>query len=75
AARTDDDLFFGKALLHVQSPGQVGLDSNSPCYSKPGGRRSLGMEGKGMMSVMVSPSRPPGVQARGRINSRFRFSI
>ncbi|WP_256969371.1 transposase, partial [Pseudomonas aeruginosa] len=34
-----DDLFFGKALLHVQSPGQVGLDSNSPCYSKPGGRR------------------------------------
>ncbi|WP_256969378.1 transposase, partial [Pseudomonas aeruginosa] len=36
-----DDLFFGKALLHVQSPGQVGLDSNSPCYSKPGGRRQL----------------------------------
>ncbi|WP_213605390.1 hypothetical protein, partial [Pseudoxanthomonas japonensis] len=34
-----DDLFFGKAFLHVQSPGQVGLDSNSPCYSKPGGRR------------------------------------
>ncbi len=36
-----DDLFFGKAFLHVQSPGQVGLDSNSPCYSKPGGRRGI----------------------------------
>ncbi|WP_372722514.1 hypothetical protein, partial [Immundisolibacter sp.] len=34
-----NDLLFGKPLLHVQSPGQVGLDSKSPCYSKPGGRR------------------------------------
>jgi hypothetical protein len=35
-----DDLFFRKSLLHVQSPGQVGLDSKSLCYSKPGGRRN-----------------------------------
>ncbi|WP_425487583.1 integrase arm-type DNA-binding domain-containing protein [Marilutibacter spongiae] len=34
-----DDLFFGKALLHVQSPSAWGLDSKSPCYSKVGGRR------------------------------------
>src|SRR6185312_4633940 len=35
-----DDLFFGKALLHVQSPSVGGLDSKRPCYSKPGGRRT-----------------------------------
>jgi hypothetical protein len=31
-----DDLFFRKSLLHVQSSGQVGLDSKSRCYSKSG---------------------------------------
>ena len=31
----------GKLTLHVQSPGLVGLDSKSLCYSKPGGRRNL----------------------------------
>src|SRR5690606_13592 len=34
-----DDLLFGKALLHVQSPCSGELDSRSPRYSKPGGRR------------------------------------
>ncbi|WP_220479255.1 hypothetical protein, partial [Marilutibacter spongiae] len=34
-----DDLLFGKALLHVQSPYSGELDSRSPRYSKPGGRR------------------------------------
>ncbi|WP_347260794.1 acetyltransferase, partial [Rudaea sp.] len=34
-----DDLFFGKALLHIQSPSRWGLDSKSSCYSKAGGRR------------------------------------
>ncbi|MGH7175364.1 MAG: Z1 domain-containing protein, partial [Candidatus Acidiferrales bacterium] len=34
-----DDLFFGKSLLHVQSPSLWGLDSKSACYSKAGGRR------------------------------------
>lgn len=36
-AQEADDLLFGKALLHVQSPGLVGLDSRSGCYSKAGG--------------------------------------
>src|SRR5690606_11170299 len=31
--------FLGKTRLHVQSPSRWGLDSKSPCYSKPGGRR------------------------------------
>ena len=35
-----DDLFFGKPLLHVQSPWVEGLDSKSLYYSKLGGRRS-----------------------------------
>ncbi|MGB6145940.1 MAG: hypothetical protein WBG33_16745, partial [Rhodanobacter sp.] len=34
-----DDLLFGKALLHVQSPSDGGLDSKPMCYSKAGGRR------------------------------------
>src|SRR5690606_17407265 len=38
-----DDLFLGKALLHVQSPSRWGLDSKSLRYSKAGGRRSFGM--------------------------------
>src|SRR5690606_29767378 len=38
-AQEADDLLFGKALLHVQSPRFGELDSRSPCYSKPGGRR------------------------------------
>src|SRR3546814_17215809 len=37
-----DDLLFGKALLHVQSPCSGELDSRSRRYSKPGGRRQLG---------------------------------
>src|SRR5690606_21070818 len=35
-----DDLFFGKTLLHVQSPCRWGLDSRSRRYSKVGGRRA-----------------------------------
>src|SRR5690606_20920646 len=38
-----DDLLFGKALLHVQSPCSGELDSRSPRYSKPGGRRDNAM--------------------------------
>jgi hypothetical protein len=34
-----DDLFFGKAFLHVQSPCCRGLDSRSLRYSKQGERR------------------------------------
>src|SRR3546814_45785 len=34
-----DDLLFGKALLHVQSPCSGELDSRSRRYSKPGGDR------------------------------------
>ncbi|WP_238532723.1 MamI family restriction endonuclease [Xanthomonas phaseoli] len=32
-------MFFGKALLHVQSPSVRELDSKLRCYSKSGGRR------------------------------------
>ncbi|WP_238532097.1 hypothetical protein, partial [Xanthomonas phaseoli] len=35
-----NDLFFGKALLHVQSPSVRELDSKLRCYSKSGGRRA-----------------------------------
>ncbi|WP_237715637.1 hypothetical protein, partial [Xanthomonas phaseoli] len=35
-----NDLFFGKALLHVQSPSVRELDSKLRCYSKSGGRRT-----------------------------------
>ncbi|WP_240099897.1 hypothetical protein, partial [Thermomonas flagellata] len=45
-----DDLFFGKTLLHVQSPCCWGLDSRSRRYSKPGGRRHL-IEGEYLSSV------------------------
>ena len=38
-AQEADDLLFGKALLHAQSPSGWGLDSKSTCYSKMGGRR------------------------------------
>ncbi|MFC5437223.1 hypothetical protein ACFPME_11690, partial [Rhodanobacter umsongensis] len=38
-AQEADDLFFGKPLLHVQSPSVGGLDSKPRCYSKEGGRR------------------------------------
>ncbi|MHB1059920.1 MAG: hypothetical protein ACYC0F_18760, partial [Rhodanobacter sp.] len=43
-AQEADDLFFGKSLLHVQSPSVGGLDSKLRCYSKPGGRRTFGRE-------------------------------
>ncbi|WP_282270126.1 hypothetical protein, partial [Stenotrophomonas sp. PS02298] len=36
-----NDLLFGKALLHVQSPSRWGLNSKSPRYSKSGERRLL----------------------------------
>ncbi|WP_237716143.1 hypothetical protein, partial [Xanthomonas phaseoli] len=38
-AQEANDLFFGKALLHVQSPSVRELDSKLRCYSKSGGRR------------------------------------
>ncbi|MEN9112401.1 hypothetical protein WH526_08430, partial [Xanthomonas perforans] len=38
-AQEADDLFFGKTLLHVQSPWGRELDSKLRCYSKLGGRR------------------------------------
>ncbi|WP_290439238.1 integrase core domain-containing protein [Xanthomonas oryzae] len=36
-AQEADDLLFGKALLHVQSPRGRELDSKLRCYSKSGG--------------------------------------
>ncbi|TAP18991.1 hypothetical protein EYR01_21040 [Xanthomonas oryzae pv. oryzae] len=38
-AQEADDLFFGKTLLHVQSPRDRELDSKLGGYSKSGGRR------------------------------------
>ncbi|RBD23384.1 hypothetical protein BRM55_23335, partial [Xanthomonas oryzae pv. oryzae] len=38
-AQEADDLLFGKALLHVQSPRVRELDSKRRCYSNLGGRR------------------------------------
>ncbi|AJQ87560.1 hypothetical protein BE73_11095 [Xanthomonas oryzae pv. oryzicola] len=38
-AQEADDLFFGKTLLHVQSPRGRELDSKPRCYSNSGGRR------------------------------------
>ncbi|RBB07115.1 type VI secretion system tip protein VgrG, partial [Xanthomonas oryzae pv. oryzae] len=38
-AQDADDLFFGKTLLHVQSPRGRELDSQLRCYSNLGGRR------------------------------------
>ncbi|WP_228508354.1 hypothetical protein, partial [Xanthomonas phaseoli] len=40
-AQEANDLFFGKALLHVQSPSVRELDSKLRCYSKSGGRRDV----------------------------------
>ncbi|QBI15358.1 hypothetical protein EYR01_08090 [Xanthomonas oryzae pv. oryzae] len=39
-AQEADDLFFGKTLLHVQSPRVRELDSKQMCYSNLGGRRA-----------------------------------
>ncbi|WP_234424477.1 hypothetical protein, partial [Xanthomonas fragariae] len=40
-AQEANDLLFGKALLHVQSPRGRELDSKLRRYSKLGGRRGI----------------------------------
>ncbi len=57
--REANDLLVGQSLPHVQSPGQVGLDSKSDRYSKPGGRRKLSRA-----SRSVGPRIPYSAQHR-----------
>ncbi|HGM6325917.1 DUF4113 domain-containing protein [Stenotrophomonas maltophilia] len=75
-----DDLFLGKTLLHVQSPWVAGLDSKSPCYSKPGGRRQInakfgrGTVGVGSAGWRVGGARP-GEHSNASIKSQWRPSL
>ncbi|GAP66864.1 hypothetical protein MBSD_n2179 [Mizugakiibacter sediminis] len=60
-----DDLLFGKALLHVQSPSDGGLDSKPQCYSKAGGRRTTAWH----MQICAEPrvvSRNPEMKTPNR---------
>ena len=54
-----NDLFFGKALLHVQSPSRWGLNSKSLCYSKLGGRRRLGSDVHSKHPPPIAPGDVP----------------
>ncbi|MEN9115106.1 hypothetical protein, partial [Xanthomonas perforans] len=57
-AQEADDLFFGKTLLHVQSPWGRELDSKLRCYSKLGGRRTLSQQSQDLRQpgVMLLPA-------------------
>ncbi|NLA68863.1 MAG: zinc chelation protein SecC [Gammaproteobacteria bacterium] len=51
-------MFFGKALLHVQSPCSGELDSRSLRYSKPGGRRRYSAYVLGLRDYLVATWHP-----------------
>lgn len=58
-----DDLFFGKAFLHVQSPSVEGLDSKPLCYSKTG-ETSPGRRIPAHRPVVATQRAAPGLVLR-----------